>query len=37
MDCALHPLPDSTDISEREDNNDGEERAFKLVSNLIDG
>ena len=39
MDCALHPLPDSTDVSEREDNKEGEERAptFKLVTNLIDG
>ena len=38
MDCALHPLPDSTDVSERKGDEEGEEKAtFKLVSNLIDG
>ena len=41
MDCALHPLPGSTDVSERkgdDEEEEEEERAtFKLVSNLIDG
>jgi len=38
MDCALHPLPDSTDVSERKGDEEEEERAtLKLVSNLIDG
>ena len=40
MDCALHPLPDSTDVSERKgDDEEEEDKAptFKLVANLIDG
>ena len=40
MDCALHPLPNSTDDSERKgDDEEEEDKAptFKLVSNLIDG
>jgi len=39
MDCAFHPLPDSTDVSERKGDDEGEEEraTFPLVSNLIDG